>query len=186
MNIFGIAFQVPFGNEAGFAGGIVATAMSLKAIVNGTGRGVIGRLSDRYGRKQCLIFVCIVLGLSQYGILWSGNIDNLPLFLVFSSISGFGGGAVFPMFAAMTAGCFGENNNASNYGLVYRSKLVSGLLGSGMGAVVVGAWDYAGAFVLAGSISLFAGCVAVFLHPPGRPRPRHIAPHPRPLGDDVA
>ncbi len=129
--------------------------------------------------------MCVVLGLSQYGILWSGNIGNLPLFLLFSSMSGFGGGAIFPMFAAMTADCFGENNNASNYGLVYSSKLVSGLLGSGMGAVVVAASDYAGAFVLAGSISLFAGFVALLLHPPGRPRARRIAANPQPISRDV-
>ena len=49
-------------------------------------------------------------------------------------VSGFGGGAIFPLFAAMTADYFGENNNASNYGMVYSSKLVSGLVGSGMGA----------------------------------------------------
>ena len=73
MNIFGIAFQVPFGKDMGFAGGIVATAMSLKAIVNGTGRGVIGWLSDRYGRKEYLIFVCVVLGLAQFGVLLSGT-----------------------------------------------------------------------------------------------------------------
>ncbi|HTF51453.1 MAG TPA: OFA family MFS transporter, partial [Pseudonocardia sp.] len=170
VNIFGIAFQVDIGNEAGFAGGIVATAMSLKAIVNGTGRGVIGWLSDLYGRKRCLIFVCIVLGLSQYGILYSAEIKSLPLFLIFSSISGFGGGAIFPMFAAMTADYFGENNNASNYGLVYSSKLVSGLLGSGMGAVVVANWGHAGAFTLAGSISLFAAFIALFLTAPGRPK----------------
>jgi len=170
VNIFGIAFQVDIGNEAGFAGGIMATAMSLKAIVNGTGRGVIGWLSDLYGRKRCLIFVCIVLGLSQYGILWSAGIKSLPLFLLFSSISGFGGGAIFPMFAAMTADYFGENNNASNYGLVYSSKLVSGLLGSGMGAVVVANWGHAGAFTLAGSISLFAAFIALFLSAPGRPK----------------
>ncbi|MGP3982306.1 OFA family MFS transporter [Streptomyces sp. KR80] len=185
VNIFGIAFQVDYGDEAGFAGGIVATAMSLKAIVNGTGRGVIGWLSDRHGRKQCLIFVCIVLGLAQYGIIWSGEMGSLPLFLIFSSISGFGGGAIFPMFAAMTADYFGENNNASNYGMVYSSKLVSGLLGSGVGAMVVGAWGHVGAFTLAGSISLFAGFVAVFLHPPGRPRLRHIAPNPQPISREV-
>ncbi|GGK11066.1 MFS transporter [Streptomyces camponoticapitis] len=184
VNIFGIAFQVPFGKEAGFTGGIVATAMSLKAIVNGTGRGVIGWLSDLYGRKRCLILVCIVLGLSQYGILFSGNINNLPLFLLFSSISGFGGGAIFPMFAAMTADYFGENNNASNYGMVYSSKLVSGLLGSGMGAVVVGAWGYGGAFVLAGSISLFAAFVALFLHQPGRPKGKLVKANPAPLSRD--
>lgn len=184
VNIFGIAFQVDIGKEAGFAGGIVATAMSLKAIVNGTGRGVIGWLSDRYGRKRCLIFVCVVLGLSQYGILWSANIENLPLFLIFSSISGFGGGAIFPMFAAMTADYFGENNNASNYGLVYSSKLVSGLMGSGMGAVVVSNWGHSGAFTLAGSISLFAAFIALFLTPPGRPKSKSLAANPMPISRD--
>lgn len=184
MNIFGIAFQVDIGEEAGFAGGIVATAMSMKAIVNGTGRGVIGWLSDRYGRKRCLIFVCIVLGLSQYAILWSADMKNLPLFLLFSSISGFGGGAIFPMFAAMTADYFGENNNASNYGLVYSSKLVSGLLGAGMGKVVVDNWGHSGAFTLAGSISLFAACIALFLTPPGRPKSKSLTANPMPVSRD--
>jgi MFS family permease len=185
VNIFGIAFQVEIGQEAGFAGGIVATAMSLKAIVNGTGRGVIGWLSDRVGRKRCLIFVCVVLGLSQYGILWSASEQDLLLFLIFSSISGFGGGAIFPMFAAMTADYFGENNNASNYGLVYSSKLVSGLAGSGMGAVVVASWGHSGAFMLAGTISLFAAFVALFLTQPGRSGSgEKAAPVPMAQGDD--
>ncbi|MDI9830172.1 OFA family MFS transporter [Streptomyces sp. KAU_LT] len=182
VNIFGIAFQVDIGEEAGFAAGIVATAMSLKAIVNGTGRGVIGWLSDLYGRKQCLLYVCAILGLAQFGIIWSAEIKNLPLFLVFSAISGFGGGAIFPMFAALTADYFGENNNATNYGMVYSSKLVSGL-GAGMGSLVVAAWGYTGAFSLAGGISLFAGVVALFLHPPGRTKTKKVTPNPRPLGE---
>ena len=185
VNIFGIAFQVDIGEEAGFAGGIVATAMSLKAIVNGTGRGVIGWLSDRYGRKQCLLAVCLILGLAQFGIIWSAETKVLPLFLVFSAISGFGGGAIFPMFAALTADYFGENNNATNYVMVYSSKLVSGL-GAGMGSVVVGAWGHSGAFILAGCISIFAGFVALFLSPPGRPKPRGIRPNPQPLGEEMA
>ena len=81
----------------------------------------------------------------------------MPFFLFCSMVSGFGGGAIFPLFAAMTADYFGENNNASNYGMVYSSKLISGLVGSGLGAVVVGAWDYDGAFVLAGCIGLASG-----------------------------
>ena len=67
----------------------------------------------------------------------SGSIGSMPLFLLASMVSGFGGGAIFPLFAAMTADYFGENNNATNYGLVYSSKLISGLVGAGMGAVVV-------------------------------------------------
>ncbi|MCX5315653.1 OFA family MFS transporter [Streptomyces sp. NBC_00154] len=169
INIFGIAMQVPFGKEMGFAGGIVATAMSLKAIVNGTGRGVIGWISDRYGRRNTLIIVCLVLGSAQFGVFFSGDIGSMPFFLFCSMVSGFGGGAIFPLFAAMTADYFGENNNASNYGMVYSSKLISGLVGSGVGALVVGAWGYGGAFALAGSIGLASAVLAVFLRAPGRP-----------------
>jgi predicted MFS family arabinose efflux permease len=70
--------------------------------------------------------------------------------------------------------------------MVYSAKLVSGL-GAGMGAVVVGAWGHSGAFILAGSISLLAGCMALFLTPPGRDKEtRRIAPNPQPLGEDTA
>ncbi|MFC3455668.1 OFA family MFS transporter [Amycolatopsis speibonae] len=172
VNIFGIAMQVPFGNEMGFAGGIVALAMSLKAIINGTGRGVIGWISDRYGRRQTLFMVCIVLGLAQFAVYLSGSIGSMPLFLLASMVSGFGGGAIFPLFAAMTADFYGENNNASNYGLVYSSKLISGLVGSGVGAMVVVAWGYGGAFFLAGGTSLFAAGLSLLLRQPGRARTR--------------
>ncbi|WP_344391352.1 MFS transporter, partial [Streptomyces aureus] len=130
----------------------------------------IGWISDKYGRRNTLILVCLVLGSAQFGVLVSGSMGSMPFFLFCSMVSGFGGGAIFPLFAAMTADYFGENNNASNYGLVYSSKLVSGLVGSGMGAVVVGAWDYEGAFVLAGSIGLCSAVLAVFLRAPGRPK----------------
>ncbi len=177
--------SVPFGKDMGFAGGIVATAMSLKAIVNGTGRGVIRWVSDRFGRRDTLIVVCLVLGTAQFGVLVSGQTGSMPFFLFCSMVSGFGGGAILPLFAAMTADCFGENNNASDYGMVYSPKLVSGLVGSGMGAVVVGARDYGGAF-LAGSIGIASAFLALFLKAPGRPKARGIAPNPQPLGEEMA
>jgi MFS family permease len=166
INIFGIAMQVPFGKEMGFAGGIVALAMSLKAIINGTGRGVIGWISDRYGRRETLIIVCVVLGLSQYAVYASGSIGSMPLFLLASMVSGFGGGAIFPLFAAMTADYFGENNNASNYGLVYSSKLVSGLVGAGMGSVVVSTWGYGAAFIIAGTVGVVCAFLSLLLRQP--------------------
>ena len=76
-----------------------------------------------------------------------------------SMISGFGGGAIFPLFAAMTADYVGENYNATNYGLVYSSNAISGRVGAGLGSVVVATWGYGAAFVLAGSIGLGSGGV---------------------------
>jgi MFS family permease len=166
INIFGIAMQVPFGKEMGFAGGIVALAMSLKAIINGTGRGVIGWISDRFGRRETLVIVCLVLGLAQFAVYLSGSMGSMPLFLLASMVSGFGGGAIFPLFAAMTADYFGENNNATNYGLVYSSKVISGLVGAGLGSVVVSTWGYGAAFMIAGSVGVGCAFVTLLLRQP--------------------
>ncbi|WP_129820885.1 MFS transporter, partial [Streptomyces rimosus] len=77
-----------------------------------------------------------------------------------------GGGAFFPLFAALVPDYFGENNNASNYGLVYSSKLVSGLLGGGLGASVVAAWGYEGAYAVAGCVGLLAAGLSLLLRRP--------------------
>jgi MFS family permease len=96
----------------------------------------------------------------------SGSIGNMPLFLLASMVSGFGGGAIFPLFAAMTADYFGENNNATNYGLVYSSKVISGLVGAGLGSVVVSTWGYGTAFVIAGSVGIACAVITLFLRQP--------------------
>jgi MFS family permease len=166
VSIFGIAFQVPFAKTVGFGPLIAALSAVLMSIINGTGRGLSGWVSDRLGRKPTLTGVCLALGLSQFGILWAGETHNQPLFLLFAIISGFGGGAFFPLFAAMTPDYFGENNNASNYGLVYSSKVVSGLAG-GLGAAMVAASGYHGAYITAGVIGLVAAGLSLLLRRPG-------------------
>jgi MFS family permease len=174
VSIFGISFQVPFAKEIGFGPLVVASSMGIMSIINGTGRGVTGWVSDRIGRKKTLILVVAVEGLAQFGVLWAGDIRSEPLFLFFAFISGFGSGAFFPMFASLVPDYFGENNNAQNYGLVYSSKLVGGLAGSGLGATVVAAWGYSGAYALAGCFGLASAALAMLLRQPGRTEARHV------------
>jgi MFS family permease len=181
VSIFGISFQVPFAKEMGFGPLVVASSMGVMAVINGTGRAAVGWLSDRMGRKQTLTAVLLILGGAQFGVLWAGDAGNEPLFLVFAFISGFGGGSFYPLFAALVPDYFGENNNASNYGLVYSSKLVGGLAGSGLGAMVIAAWGYHGAYSLAGGIALVAAALSLMLRQPGRERLRDIRPNPRPI-----
>ena len=78
------------------------------------------------------------------------------------------GGAFFPMFAALTPDYFGENHNATNYGLVYSAKLVSGLFGLGVASYVVSTWGYDGAYTIAGIIAFVSAFIALFLKQPGR------------------
>ncbi|MFF9123905.1 OFA family MFS transporter [Streptomyces sp. NPDC014889] len=168
VSIFGISFQVAFAKEVGFGPLVAASSMGVMAVINGVGRAVVGWLSDLWGRKTALVFVIVVLGLAQFGVIWAGHMKNEWLFLFFAFLSGFGGGAFYPMFAALTPDYFGENYNATNYGLVYSGKLVSGLFGGGLGAMVVAAWGYYGAYALAGGVSMVAAALALLLRQPGR------------------
>jgi MFS family permease len=168
VSIFGISFQVDFARDVGFGPLVAASSMGVMAVVNGVGRGVVGWLSDRWGRKPTLVFVIVVLGLAQFGVIWAGDLKSEWLFLFFAFLSGFGGGAFYPLFAALTPDYFGENYNATNYGLVYSGKLISGLFGGGLGSMVVAAWGYNGAYALAGGVSMLAAVVALLLRQPGR------------------
>ncbi|GGU74376.1 MFS transporter [Streptomyces albospinus] len=185
VSVFGISFQVDFAKEVGFGPLVAASSMGVMSVVNGVGRAVVGWLSDLWGRKPTLVFVIVVLGLAQFGVIWAGEIHSEWLFLAFAFLSGFGGGAFYPLFAALTPDYFGENYNATNYGLVYSGKLVSGLFGGGLGSMVVTAWGYNGAYALAGGVSVVAAVFALLLHQPGRTRLRDVTPHPHPISRET-
>ncbi|MEU1453661.1 OFA family MFS transporter [Streptomyces avermitilis] len=171
VSIFGISFQVDFAKEVGFGPLVAASSMGIMAVINGIGRAVVG-----------LVFVIVVLGLAQFGVIWAGEVKSEWLFLFFAFLSGFGGGAFYPMFAALTPDYFGENYNATNYGLVYSGKLISGLFGGGLGSMVVAAWGYNGAYALAGGISMVAAAIALLLKQPGRSTDMSLTPDPQPTG----
>ena len=180
VSIFGISFQVDFAKEVGFGPLVAASSMGVMAVINGIGRGVVGWMSDKWGRKSTLVMVIVVLGLAQFGVIWAGDVKSEALFLFFAFLSGFGGGAFYPLFAALTPDYFGENYNATNYGLVYSGKLISGLFGGGLGSMVVAAWGYNGAYALAGGVSMVAAAIALLLRQPGRDRQVTAAPQAQP------
>ncbi|MHC1560929.1 OFA family MFS transporter [Actinomycetospora sp. C-140] len=178
VSLFGIGYQVDFAEEVGFGPFIAASSAGLLSLVNGVGRGIVGWMSDLMGRKQALVLVLVIEGVAQFGLLWSGNSGNEIGFMFFAFVAGFGGGAFFPMFAALTPDYFGENNNATNYGLVYSAKLVGGLFGLGVASHVVEVWGYTGAYTIAGIIAFVSAGSAAILRQPGRPRGGGAVPVP--------
>ena len=156
VSLFGISLQVPFAKDLGFGPLIAASSAGVLAIVNGTGRdGRSAGSPTGSGRKQTRSSSLLVIGRRAVRpALRRQGAQRGRCSCSSRSSSGFGGGAFYPMFAALIPDYFGENNNATNYGLIYSSKLVSGLFGGGLGAVVIGAWDYTGAYTLAGVMGL--------------------------------
>jgi MFS family permease len=171
VSLFGISYMVPFAKDLGFGPLIAAASAGVLSIVNGVGRAVTGVVSDRIGRKQTLLLVLLISALSLVGLLYAGNARNETAFLVFAFLVGFGGGAFYPMFASLVPDYFGENNNASNYGLVYSSKLVGSVVGIGVGAAVIDNWGYTGAYWIAAASALLSAGIACLLRQPGRRSP---------------
>jgi MFS family permease len=152
-----------------FSLGIAALAVGLLAVVNGTGRSLAGRLSDRYGRRQTLSAALLVEGCAQLGLVYSASIGQPSAFVVFAALSGLAGGAFYPLVASLVADYFGEPSAVRNFGMVYSAKLFGGLIGIGLPALLVASHRLMVPFLVAGLLSLCAAAMTRMLHRPGLP-----------------
>jgi MFS family permease len=155
--------------QQGFSLGIGAAAVGLLAVVNGAGRSVAGRISDRFGRRQTLSAALLLEGCAQLGLVYSASNGQPAAFVAFAALSGMAGGAFYPLFASLVADYFGEPNAVRNFGLVYSAKLFGGFIGVGLPALLVSSHGLTAVFVAAGLLSLCAAVMTRMLHRPGLP-----------------
>jgi MFS family permease len=169
VSLFGSAYQVPFAKSLGFGPLVAASSAGVLSVVNGGGRAVVGWISDKMGRKQTLVLFLVVEALAQVGLLYTGKAHLEIPFLLMAFVAGLGGGAFFPLFAAIVPDYFGENYNASNYGIVYSAKLASSLVGIGLGSSLIGALGYTGAYLIGAGLALVSAGIALTLRQPQEP-----------------
>jgi MFS family permease len=164
--LFGTAYQVPFAKSVGFGALVAASSAGLFSVVNGVGRAAVGWVSDQIGRQQTLVIVLLIEAGAQVGVLVTGNAGLEVPFLAMAFLAGFGAGAFFPLFAALVPDYFGENYNATNYGIVYSAKLASSLVGIGIGSSVITAMGYTKAYLIAAGLALVSAATALLLRQP--------------------
>ncbi len=158
---------VAVGND--FSLGVAAAAVALLALVNGAGRSVASRISDRYGRRATLSAGLLLQGCAQLGLVFSAANGLSGAFMVFAGLSGLTGGAFYPLFASLVADYFGERNAVRNFGLVYSAKLFGGIIGVGFPAALMASHGLLVVFVAAAVLSLSAAVMTRLLHRPGYP-----------------
>jgi MFS family permease len=109
---------------------ITGTAMAWYAIFNGLGRILWGMISDRIGRKTAIIAMSAFQGLIMLA-MYHGFINfGLALGLIVGAcVIGFNYGGIFALFPAITADYFGDRQVGRNYGWVFTSYGVAGILG---------------------------------------------------------
>lgn len=102
-------------------------AVVVIALFNATGRIVIGKLSDRFGRKNMLMMSYCIASLVM--LFMSFGWMNYPLFLFALSLIGFCFGGFLSLYPSVTADYYGTKNMGSNYGFMYQAYGISAFVG---------------------------------------------------------
>jgi OFA family oxalate/formate antiporter-like MFS transporter len=109
------------------ARGVAGTAMAWYAILNGLGRIVWGSVSDKIGRKVAIFLMCLFQGIIMF--LFYKMSGSAVTLIIGACIIGFNFGGNFALFPAITADYFGNKNVGLNYGYVFVSYGIAGVLG---------------------------------------------------------
>lgn len=138
-----------------------AEAVGWLAIFNAVGRIAWGFISDKIGRTAA--FVAMFLCQATMMFLLAGMKTPLSL-AIGASIVGFNFGGNFALFPSVTADLFGARNLGANYGWVFTSYGVAGVVGIAAGnAAKTTTGQYGTAFAAAGVLCLISAALAVYL-----------------------
>jgi OFA family oxalate/formate antiporter-like MFS transporter len=121
---------------------VLASAVIVNQLANGSGRIFWGWVSDQVGRERTMIVAFLIQGLALLSVLRFGR--NSPVgFITCLAIVFFTWGEIYSIFPAVSADFFGGRNASSNYSLLYSSKGMSAILAGGLAAELfehTGSW----------------------------------------------
>ena len=147
----------PLARDYGISPGMAALSISSFAVGNGLGRIVWGRVVDRIGQRAVLPALLTLA--MMVTVLIAATIDPW-IFALAACGTGFGFGANFVVYAALTAERFGAHRVGDVYPLVFLSYGVAGIAGP-----MLGGWlrDATGGYVWSTSLAVAVLCGGLVL-----------------------
>ena len=157
----------PFGVHSGLSAAAAGAAVGILALFNGAGRISWGYASDFLSRTRAMLLMFFLQGLMMLVLI---KMSGTALLLgVASAWVGFNYGGIFALFPSATADYFGTRNVGVNYGLVFTSYGVAGIVGPILGGKVFDlTGDYKIAFISGGIFCFVAAGLSIFLKKPVR------------------
>ncbi len=153
------------GRGAGLEGWTIAQMATLTvgilSIFNAIGRIFWGLVSDRIGRTLSLVLMFTLEGLTMLSL---ARLDSFWLLVIGAASTGFNYGGCFALFPSLTADLFGSKNLGANYGWVFTSYGVAGVVGIWAGGLALAWWDsYFAAFALSAGLCFLSAILALVL-----------------------
>lgn len=160
------SMMIPMAKVLGLDRGLTVASATLGVTIiggfNAAGRVFWGWVSDKFGRKNTILVLLLIAGISIVVVAFV----KAYLVLVFIAIIGFSYGGFLGTFPAMTADFWGTKNMATNYGMV--------LVGFGIGAAVSSftvaklsaTKSFTLAFIIAGIAAVVGLVIIYFLKSP--------------------
>jgi OFA family oxalate/formate antiporter-like MFS transporter len=150
--------KVQTGSESGFI--IVMTF----AVFNTMGRVLGGVLSDKMGRINALLMVFLVQAVNMFAFSF---LNTIPTLAIGIAVAGLAYGALFALFPATTADFFGIKNLGVNYGFIFTSWGIAGIIGPILGGMVADlTGTYSASYLVAGIMLLIGALIVKFIKAP--------------------
>ncbi len=171
IKLFGIDSLKASGMTVEAASAAAGTAMALYAIFNGLGRIIWGTVSDKIGRKISIFLMCLFQGIIMLLFYKMGS--AVATLIIGSCIIGFNFGGNFALFPAITADYFGNKNVGLNYGFIFVSYGIAGVIGPQIAGYFKDAAKGGGdpsiwvtPFIIAGVVCLLGAAITLLSKPP--------------------
>lgn len=143
------------------AAAAAAGAVGFLAIFNALGRIVWGFVSDRLGRTTAFVAMFLFQTVVMFIL---GSLRSEVSLAVAASLVGFNFGGNFALFPSATADLFGAKNLGANYGWVFTSYGIAGVVGIYAGNIAIQkTGSYQAAFILAAVMCLVSAALAIGL-----------------------
>ena len=165
---------LPDGTSVARRAFLLGVAMGMMRLGEFFGSPVLGRLSDRLGRRAVLAAALGITGLGNFAIAWSIGVDQVWLIVMSQFLIGFSG-VLLVLAQAEIAGRFTGVEKARRFGYVYLASSLAYVFAPAIGGHLADrkqlAWaSYPLVFVVAGVISVACALVVLWRFPEATPR----------------
>ena len=167
---------VALGDSLALTATAVTAAATILPIAGGTGRLVVGYISDDkipgihigFNRVRAMALSFSLCGLGLVGTLYFGNLGNSIGFIVSVFVATFFWSPQYTLFPSVIADYYGSLNSSANYALLYSGKVWGGIFGGTVAGSLVIMTGYTTTFLIAAGLALFAGGISLFIRPPSK------------------